>query len=497
MVSDLLRQYAERGFQTERTRHGEDGETDYGSSDEVFLLTGDSPSQKMEEDGKAVETLAGIARSYFPERHGGRRLRCHLLLQSDVSLHLLQRHDLSDEVRAKLEVCPFTLDEAWGRSIVLDYEPITVRSQKTVHLVVFGMTGMGETVAVNAALTAHYPNYTRDTSLRTRVTLIDEDAINKSIRFRQRYRQLFDNSYYRVIDARGRRQVTEFHCPECISQGIEGFTDVEWEFVQGTVYDPLVRDKLRLWAGKRSSQLLTIVFALGDEDNIDGAAHLPGKVYETGTPVYVRLRHRGLLDMMGPSAIPDGARVFGMADSGYDTRAPLTEMAKTVNYLYDACYHDNIAGWTGKVVNAAEIDWVKRERLWLGVSADKRTSNICHAMTVATKMRSVGLGEEDWDEFHSLTQPDIETLAEVEHNRWCVEELILGWRPCTREEQRSVEEDITMKETLKRQKTHYDLRPYHDLRPDATGKPSTIYDLCLTACLPLIARSHTTEGGMP
>ena len=122
-------------------------------------------------------------------------------------------------------------------------------------------------------------------------------------------------------------------------------------------------------------------------------------------------------------------------------------------------------------------------------------SNIYNAMTIGIKMRSMGFVEDDWEKFYDLSQEDIEMLAEVEHNRWSVEELILGWRPCTAEEERMVEADISQKEELKKRKIHYDLRPYDDLRPDATGKPVALYDLCLCSCLPLITKSFADEEG--
>ena len=123
-------------------------------------------------------------------------------------------------------------------------------------------------------------------------------------------------------------------------------------------------------------------------------------------------------------------------------------------------------------------------------------SNIYNAMTVATKMRSIGLGESDWEQFYDIAQQDIEVLAQVEHNRWNVEELILGYRPCTDEEQRYVEENVKdRKGELKRQMTHYDLRAYSDLRADGTGKSVKVYDRCICASLPVIAKAFSDEKG--
>jgi len=169
------------------------------------------------------------------------------------------------------------------------------------------------------------------------------------------------------------------------------------------------------------------------------------------------------------------------------------KMAKTVNYIYDRCYEENDKDWNGHLRFAVEIDAEKRDSLWTRMSGAKRMSNIYNAMTIGVKMRSMGFQDDEWDKVYDMSQEEMETLAEVEHNRWSVEELILGWRPCNDEEQRAVEADVTMKEQFKKRKIHYDLRAYNDLRPDGTGRPVQVYDRCLSACIPLIAKE--SKGG--
>ena len=84
---------------------------------------------------------------------------------------------------------------------------------------------------------------------------------------------------------------------------------------------------------------------------------------------------------------------------------------------------------------------------------------------------------------------EIEIMTEVEHNRWNLEELILGYRPVTDDEQKMIEKDISLKKKFREKKIHYDIRAFHDLRPDATGKQVYVYDLALTQGIPLIVKS--------
>ena len=171
-------------------------------------------------------------------------------------------------------------------------------------------------------------------------------------------------------------------------------------------------------------------------------------------------------------------------------------MAKNVNCIYAQCYHDNFENWQGQVLSSVEINIEERDRLWDKLSNVKRLSSIYNAMTIPSKMRSIGLCEDDWDKFYDISQQDIEILAQVEHNRWCVEELILDFRPCTDEEQVKIAADVkTQKDAYKARKIHYDLRAYDDLRPDGTGKPVQVYDLCLSSALPLIAKKFVDEKG--
>lgn len=110
-------------------------------------------------------------------------------------------------------------------------------------------------------------------------------------------------------------------------------------------------------------------------------------------------------------------------------------------------------------------------------------------MTIGSKMHSLGHGQEDWQRYYALSKQEIEMMTEVEHNRWNMEELILGYRPVTDDEQKMIEKDISLKKKFREKKIHYDIRAFHDLRPDATGKQVYVYDLALTQGIPLIVKS--------
>ena len=493
ICADLTKQYCQQGDEVVTLKSEQALKKIDVAIFEEFVLLADYDANPLDADNKVIGILHQIAINVSGLINGKRPL-CHLLLRSHSLLHLTRLEGFHNEVEDKLEINPFTMEDQWSQIIVmgLDREPITKQSEKTVHLVIFGMSEVAEQVAINAALVCHYPNYLqKDHSLRTRITVIDESAFVKSREWIQRYQHLFDNCYYRFVDPK--KQPAVFDISQPLYKNREDFVDIEWEFVSASVYDKLVRDKITWWSSS-PSQLLTIVIANGcDENGLYDAIHLPDAIISAQTPVYVYMRSDKAYEQIKhtnqtPNIIP-----FGMSDQGYDISIPIVKMAKNVNFIYDRCYEENDKDWNGHLRFAIEIDEKKKEQAWAKKSGIKRMSNIYNAMTIGVKMRSMGFIEDDWDKFYNMSQEDIETLAEVEHNRWCVEELILGWRPCTDKEQREVEADINMKEELKKRKIHYDLRAYNDLRPDGTGRPVQVYDRCLSACIPLIAKE--SKGG--
>ena len=486
----LIAQYATLGREVHHQEQfpSTGSEIEMNQYDELVLLPpaelGTSP---LMADNAAISLLSQVVPSYQPEAHSENRLLCHLLLQEWATLRVLQAFDFENTIREKADIYPFTMNEVWCRKIRLDWHPISVQTELQAHLVIIGTGDIAEIAAIHAAHTAHFPNYVRNHTLRTRITIIDEGVTAWAEQLLTQYKYLFRHSFYRRIHPSLNPMQQLFHQPEKYTPAGE-FVDIEWEFVDASVRHPVVKAKLNGWARARS-QLLTMVLAHEDESpNFNEAIYLHDELADTPTPIYVYMHDDSILRKTDLQRRANNLIPFGMLDRGYDVTLPLVRMAKNVNHIYDLCYADNDAEWTGHMQYAVEMDESMREASWARLPAIKRTSSLYCAMTVGIKMRSIGLDEDAWQRFHDIPQQQIELLAEVEHNRWSVEELILGWRPCTAEEEKMVEADISQKEMLKKHKVHYDLRPYRDLRPDQTDKPVAMYDLYICASLPLIVK---------
>lgn len=454
------------------------------------------------DDNSAIRRLQEECNKYDLAAHGNKKLECFLVLQDFTSLWLLQTVGLPQEIEAKVDVLATTMEDLLAKTFFvklpnlpstfpsLDRNPIAFDSEVTVHLVIVGFSAMTEALAMNAALVAHYPNYNRDMRLRTRITVVDDNVYEGRDRLVQRYVHLFENSYYRTLDLNDVNPRCALHRP--MYEGTrKDFVDVEWEFVNGNVRNEAVRQKLTEWSMDGRQQLTVALCHAEQERNYSEAFGLPQMVYEQGIPVLCHTEGGDMLRMAAKEGAYASIVPMGSESCDLQVLRILKKLAKRVNYVYSHCF--SLAP-EDPITAPASIDEEVMERQWDKVgSLPKQYSNLFNAMTLGTKMHSIGHTSDDWKEYYALTLEEINLLTEVEHNRWSVEELILGYRPANEEEMERVEKDITQKKVLRKQKVHYDLRSFDDLRADSTGKNVNVYDMALTQGIPLMIKSCITD----
>jgi hypothetical protein len=85
-------------------------------------------------------------------------------------------------------------------------------------------------------------------------------------------------------------------------------------------------------------------------------------------------------------------------------------------------------------------------------------SNFYSASTAWCKMRCIG-----WDGVQDLTPAEVDILAKVEHARWNMEQLLMGYRPLTVDEQNEVKADMTKKKPYKSEMAHFDICSFDKL----------------------------------
>lgn len=469
---------------------------------EVFILgdSGELDDVEYYHDSMNVDCLNLIG-ELCKEVKREKPLKCNVLFEYQSTFAVFQFSDIDDDLKDYIDFCPFNFYETWAQKVFvrnacsireidyhpLDYEAITYESEKYVHLVIVGMSRMGTALAVEAAHIAHYPNFIRDRKKKTRITFIDEEAMCEMNRFKQAYANLFDVSYSTFIDAETGVIRNDIPNKEYSHLGTD-FIDIEWQFVQGTIESPEVRKLLTGWC-EDTNALMTIAVCLNlTHHSISSAVYLPRCVYEKEIPVLVQQRiTSAIIEKLSGNQKKEkeasnlrfkNLRPFGMLDDCFDLYMADEMYAKRVNAVYEKSEGKKVLP---HLPTQEEIDslWHRKE-----FKTVKKWSNIYNANAIPTKLRSVGYTKEHWENGKDLNEEQVQLLAEVEHNRWNVEELLLGYRPVTEDEQNAIKQNPALKK-IKRDKeyAHYDIRPYTDL-----SEASKSYDIALTRHLLLIVR---------
>jgi hypothetical protein len=350
---------------------------------------------------------------------------------------------------------------------------IPIEKGKTIHLLCAGDFRQVRRVALQAAELYHFTDYVTDPTKRTRISLVVEQRCDVED-FVFEYRELLDNSYWRTVDLETDTPVVIAHHPQYADHRAD-FVDIEWEFIIGRLSHPVLQQKLSRWVrDERQNLVLAICFAEKSRNEM----YTQKLQTRLGSGATILSSER----LMDESAAED-----------------LTELGKYLHYFYVKS-HDLQHVPTElpeEEVNAA----------WLGIEEESfRKSNINNISTIPLKMRLLGHDRSDWNTLYALTAQEIEQLTAVEHNRWCVERLIEGWRPCTDTELQNIQEDmqqrvtdasyakehpVSLKTKYKReQRAHSDLVPFASLGVDESGLSVVRYDRDLTAAIPLIVKVY-------
>lgn len=390
---------------------------------------------------------------------------------------------------------------------------ITEDDDKYVHLVFVGTTNFAVAFAMEAAQVLHFPNGEKK---RTRITFIDLNADVEKDEFIVRNRHFFEIQpyIYRDLTASASSDASEvtyrydhiyFNEKNGYKKTDSGFLDVEFEFIKGDVFSLKVQNLIHDWAEEHNrKQYLSVFLALANEQkNFALGMNMPDSIYDNEVPVFVRqdrsdnfvsnLRRtdeatRGDKEKNLYSYVEDnevksrimGGRYahiypFGMNDTAYSADEKSLNCAKLIHYLYNTMPKNSNSI---QFQNLSDLDaipdsqiWADAEMYWKTLSVALKWSNLYNAYTLNLKMellrkkRGLSLKDNSKD-LMPLSEDEIKMLAKVEHNRWNVEKLLLGYRKARKNEDRYEYDDKTIKSQLKQNKQrfiHHDIRPYGQL----------------------------------
>ncbi len=499
---------------------------------EVYILGDTSEFDDIESfhDSLNVQCVTLIANQC--KRCGRKGLPCHVLFDYKTTYHVFQYADLGPEITEHIDFHPFNFYDFWARKVFvvgaskneditykpLDYIPITDReSDKYVHLIVLGMSKMGQAMALQAAHIAHFPNYRKR---KTKITFIDRNGKVEMGEFKQKCGELFKVSRSTYIDADAWAEAEERRIDgeapiekelyitttglvdeykHLVEEGDtdKDFIDIEWQFIKGDDHNPIVQELLKQYA-KDDDAMITVAICLNlTHISLRSAMYLPKEYYEKDIPILVQQRKtstiastlngKGFDKEKRKKLLYKNITPFGMVYDCYDLHiVSSVETCKRISSVYDYYFKN---GTTPTYIKPEEADEV-----WKSKIITKRWSNIFAAASIPTKLRCIG---SKWSInnncfLENLTNDQIELLAEIEHNRWNVEELLLGYRPVKKEEDNDIFANRSKKQEYKEKFIHYDIRPYNGLKEDEKGNLASVYDIVIVKSLPLILNHQQT-----
>lgn len=389
----------------------------------------------------------------------------------------------------------------FGKGHFTDDKALTVADPRYVHLVFVGTTNFAVAFAMEAAQVLHFPN---GKTVKTLITFIDKNADVEKDEFIVRNRHFFEVQSYYYSDLTGK---SEYGIKEVrlVDKSLEfegkqaNFLDVEFEFIKGDVFSAKVQKLISGWANEHNTkQYLSIFLAISKQrQNFVMGMNMPDAVYDNEVPIFIRqdrsdnfvsdLRNADEAERKNPKTntyyyVDEGkletktlggryANIypFGMIDTAYTADNKSLKRAKLVNYLYSTMSGNTFQSLLVLKSMSSEQIWKEADGYWNGLSVALKWSNLYNAYSMRIKlavlrsMRGLAIDDTTLDRL-PLSDEEVEILAEVEHNRWNVEKLLMGFRKPKPEEDKYVHEKYANKLKLNKNRfIHHDIRPFKGL----------------------------------
>ena len=378
--------------------------------------------------------------------------------------------DIEGESKHKTYV-PF--DRGLGETIKdgkkqMEYVGIDPDSDNFVHLVVIGMSRMGMSLVTEAAQLLHFPNGGKK---RTKITMIDTKARQEMYRFVNLHSSLFSEAYYTYTEF----EDVPFGGKSSFQKKNEdtGWLDVEFHFIQGNAECEDVRKFLESYAQEPGVRL-TVAVSLPDARHaLSLGLSLPRSLYNKDN-VNILIQQEtgeGLLSLLNQQSEADSpytnVRPFGMLNVSMKEIPMLKEVEYIPHLFYEPECNKTRESWSmlyDEVVavnrnNQATKSWAEM-KLW------ERISNRYAAVSRDFKRRSFGLTGSFADDEKRVFSAEAALLhGAAEHNRWCVEKLITGFRALTADEKQKFDSGTPgySKSELRAQFAHDGIRKWSEI----------------------------------
>lgn len=386
----------------------------------------------------------------------------NIMLENPATQTILQSTNLAanwqntDKNKSSIRVIPFSFYENWARRVLSgqQYPRLLVNhnTDQQLNIVIFGMSKMGVTIAIEAAHALHFPRKKDGGVRKTIITFISLNAYEEMTLFRTRYRQIFEIQSSRFIDFIDENKkdkdipvITEMP-PTYFTGKDADFLDVEFEFVRGNAFSDGVQHLLCDRIEKEHRKMALFACTGKDTTDVNIALYLPEQILRQ-TDIYIRQHHSGqLLDWIRlKSKEEQGLYVniypFGMEDTLFDLNHDNQRMGMLINYYYNFNEKHPSIFEENHILTVKELQKVLG--YWNdGTSVAEQWSSSYCCMSFAQKLAQWGIDIEkaSIDDIKTVIHDNIEVLGYIEHNRWNMEKLLFGFRKPHADEQAEIDE---------------------------------------------------------
>ena len=272
------------------------------------------------------------------------------------------------------------------------------------------------------------------------------------------------------------------------------FLDVEFEFIKGDIFAPRVQREISDWIN-RNDRYLSIFLTMSDQKkNFTMSLNMPEKVYENEIPVFLRQNQSDNFvtnlrktdsKTFQYSRVADGKIMtkerqgryahlypFGMTETAFDTNDTAIKRGKLLNYLYRTADYEHFRFKDLADLNSIPVEtiWAEADEYWKKLTVALQWSNLYNTNSFQFKLASLramrGLQPDDTShDTDPMTEDEIAVLAHVEHNRWNVEKLLMGFRKARNAEDKYLHSELSGQASNGNKKLfiHYDIRPFDEL----------------------------------
>ena len=371
----------------------------------------------------------------------------------------MQVEDLFDNIRELgIEFIPYNFYSDWAKQMFVDchytenkeqkYPPIdgngiTEGDNRHVHLVIIGTSNFGVTLGIEAAKMLHFPNFQKGQNL-TRITFIDLNADKEKDLFMTRYRHFFEiqSHWYDGM----KYPATKFEGEKA------DFLDVEFEFIKGDVYSSQIQKLITVFVRQNSSSKFLA--------KLHEKSGMPAKKIVVENNEAKEIPLKGRYANLYP---------FGMTDIIFDVDKRSQKIAECIHHMYSKCEE---LQWA-RIPTHEEIQnctWDEIHKKWISLPIALQWSNLYCAYNIAYRIHTIKTMRKSDHDITEITDKEVEILARVEHDRWNVEKLLLGYRKPSETEDYYSESNFingkkvkAMKNAHKEMFIHCDIRPYTEL----------------------------------